>query len=136
MMILAQLKQEDVFKSISDNVGSTADPKVLYAVMLGAVAFILLMVVLNKKKQRVATPRAVNHQGRLTRELLKRVPLKKAELKQLKIAAQEQGYESPLTLVLCPSLLAKSVNAGGKADRKTLVLLAKKMGMAVRKKEG
>ena len=38
-------------------------------------AFILLMVLLNAKKKRVATPKAVNHQGRLTRELLKRVPL-------------------------------------------------------------
>ena len=134
-MILAQLKQEDVFKSISENVSSTADPKVMYALLFGAIAFILLMVLINAKKKRVATPRAVNHQGRLTRELLKRVPLKKAELKQLKIAAAEQGYESPLTLVLCPSVLAKSVNAGGKADRKTLVTLAKKMGMAVKKKD-
>lgn len=132
--MLAQLKQEDVFKSISDNVGSSADPKVLYALLFGAAAFILLMVLLNARKNRVATPRAVNHAGRLTRELLRRVPLKKSELKQLKTAATEQGYESPLTLVLCPSLLAKSVNGGGKADRKTLVAVARKMGMAIKRK--
>lgn len=131
--MLAQLKQEDVFKSISENVGSTADPKVFYAVILGAAALVLLLVVINARRKREVVPRAVNHQGKLMKEVLKRVPLKSGELKQLKVMAGEQGYESPLTLVLCPSLLAKGVNEKGRADKKVIMGIARKMGIVKKK---
>jgi hypothetical protein len=34
--------------------------------------------------------------------------LKPAEIRQLKTLADSQGVENPLTLLLCPSLLAKA----------------------------
>lgn len=131
--MLAQLKQEDVFKSISENIGSTADPKVFYAVILGAAALVLLLSLVNARRKRTVAPRAVNHQGKLVKELLKRVPLKKSELKQLKVMAAEQGCESPLTLVLCPSVLAKGVQEKGKADKKVILGVARKMGILKKK---
>ena len=135
MLILAQakLKQEDVFKSISENVGSSGDPRVFYIVAALGVGFIVLLIVINALKKRQASPRAVNHQGRLLKELAKAVALKKGEVKQLKTMAGEQGCASPLTLVLCPSLLAKGINSKGKADKRVVMGIARRMGI-LRKK--
>jgi len=136
LSILAQaknLRQEDVFKSISDNVSGSSDPTMLYWVGGGAVLFVLLLAAISAYKKRELRPKAVNHQGRLMKEILKRVQLKKAEAKQLKILAAEQGCASPLTLILCPSLMAKGLGQKSKADRKLIMSVARKMGV-VRKK--
>src|SRR5690348_2116190 len=129
LSLLAQLRQEDVFKSISDNVGGQTDPKVFYAVALIGTALVLLLVLVNSWKKRQATARAVNHQGKLLKEILKSVSLKKAEMKQLKTMAVEQNCASPLTLILCPSVLAKGINAKGKADKRVVMGVARKMGI-------
>jgi hypothetical protein len=127
-------RQEDVFKSISENVSnSSADPATLYFFMGGAALLILLLLVANARKKRQARPRAVNHQGRLLKEIVRRVPLKKSELKHLKLLAAEQGCASPLTLILCPSVLAKGLAEKSRADRKVIMAVARKMGV-VRKK--
>jgi hypothetical protein len=133
MLMLAAIKQEDVFKSIEDNVGGAPDPKLFYVLALSAAAFVLLMVVVNSMKNRQRRPRAVNHQGKLMKELAKKVALKGSEVKQLKTMAAEQGCSSPLTLVLCPSLLAKGMNTKGKADKRVVMGVAKKMGILKKK---
>ena len=133
MNLLAQLKQEDVFKSISDNVGGKTDPRVFYVASLLVVALVLLLAVVNSYKKRKASPKAVNHQGKLIKEILKSVPLKGGEVKQLRAMATEQQCTSPLTLVLCPSLLAKGMNTRGKADKKVVMGVARKMGMVKKK---
>ena len=133
--LLAQLKQEDVFKSISENVSGNSDPKVLYAVLLGMAAIILLAVVVNALRNRQFKPRGVNHQGKLLKEVLKSMPLKKGEVRALKTIATEQGCSSPLTLVLCPSLLARGINARGKSDRKWAMAVARKLGLTAAKRD-
>jgi hypothetical protein len=131
--LLAELRQEDVFKSISDNVGGTTDPKVFYVVGLIVVGLVLLLVVVNNLKKRQASPRAVNHQGKLLKEILKTLPLKKAEVKHLKTMAVEQSCASPLTMILCPSVLARGINAKGKADKRVVMGVARKMGILNKK---
>jgi len=131
--MLALVKQEDVFKSISDNVGRTTDPKVFYVVGLLAVGLVLLLVAVNSYKKKRSSPKAVNHQGKLIKEILKSVPLKGGEVKHLRTMASEQQCVSPLTLVLCPSLLARGMNTKGKADKRVVMGVAKKMGMVKKK---
>ena len=131
--MLAALKQEDVFKSISENVGGSSDPTALYAVLIGAAAFVGLLVFINSRWKREARPKTVNHQGRLLKELTRKLPLKKSEIRQLRVMAAEQGCDSPLTLILCPSLLAKGLAVKSKADRRIIMGIARKMGV-VRKK--
>jgi len=131
--LLAQLRQEDVFKSISDNVGGQTDPKVFYTVAAIGTALVLLLIGVNALKKRQATPRAVNHQGKLLKEILKSVSLKKGEMKHLKTMAMEQNCDSPLTLILCPSVLAKGINAKGKADKRVVMGVARKMGILKKK---
>ena len=59
--------------------------------------------------RRRRTPKALNHHGKLLKELAAAVSLKPAEVKQLKLLADEQKLSNPLTLILCPSILAKAV---------------------------
>ena len=129
----AQLRQEDVFKSISDNVSGSGDPTPFYAIAAAAVAVVVVLAVVNWFNRRRANPRAVNHQGKLVKEILRRVPLRRTEFKQLRIAAADQGCESPLTLVLCPSILAKGIQEKGKADKRVLMGVARKMGILNKK---
>jgi len=54
-------------------------------------------------------------------------------VKHLRTMASEQQCVSPLTLVLCPSLLARGMNTKGKADKRVVMGVAKKMGMVKKK---
>jgi hypothetical protein len=129
----AQLRQEDVFKSISENVSGSGDPTPFYAMALVGVGIILMLIVVNQFMKRQARPRAVNHQGKLVKEMLRRLPLRGGEVKQLRLMAAEQGCESPLTLVLCPSLMAKGIQEKGKADKRVVLGVARKMGILKKK---
>jgi hypothetical protein len=129
----AQLRQEDVFKSISENVSGSGDPTPFYAMALVGVGIILVLIVVNQFMKRQARPRAVNHQGKLVKEMLRRLPLRGGEVKQLRLMAAEQGCESPLTLVLCPSLMAKGIQEKGKADKRVVLGVARKMGILKKK---
>jgi hypothetical protein len=121
--------QEEVFRSIQDNVGSSTDPKKFFAFLAGMAALIILLTVLSKRKQRQVTPKTLNHQGKLLREILRQVDLRPAEIRQLKMLAEDQNVASPLTLLLCPSVLAKAVKErAGKVDRKVIMSVAKKLG--------
>jgi len=109
----ANPSQDEVFKSISSSVdGNTDGGKVLAVVACIAGAF-GVMVWLSKREKRVAVPRALNHQGRLMREIIKTAGLKPSEARRLKSLAEElsekgQPLESPITLMLCPSLMKKA----------------------------
>jgi hypothetical protein len=129
----AQLRQEDVFKSISENVSGSGDPTPFYAMALVGVGLVLVLVVVNHFMKRQARPKAVNHQGKLIKEMLRRLPLRGGEVKQLRLMAAEQGCESPLTLVLCPSLMAKGIQEKGKADKRVVLGVARKMGILKKK---
>src|SRR5436309_10954718 len=56
--------QQEVFKSISENVGSSTDPKKFAAFVLAVTALAILLVVVSKRKQRQITPKVLNHQGK------------------------------------------------------------------------
>jgi hypothetical protein len=134
----AQPTQEDVFRSIQDNVGGKpADVRPL--LMFGALgaAVVLLVVVVNQRRQRQVAAPPLNNAGRLAREVTRDLPLRAAELRQLKALAEQsratdQPVSSPLTFLLCPSLLEKTVEAQPKppsaSQRKALAHLNRKLG--------
>ena len=134
--VAAQPTQEDVFRSIGQNVSEPADSRRLLAVVLGIAGVVALLVVVSHSKRREGRPRILNSQGKLLKEALKAVSLKPAELKQLKALAQEarardeDGPQSPLTLLLCPSVLAREAQRNPqKVNRKVLAGLFKRMGL-------
>ena len=66
---------------------------------------------------------------------MKTVPLKPKELKQLKLLVEEGGepVQSPLTLLLCPSVLARAVkNRPRNVDRAVVAQIVRKLGAGVR----
>lgn len=130
--------QEDVLRSISDNVNESSGGGKVLAVFAGGAALILLLAILQQRKQREVRPRSVQHPGRLVKEVMKSVPLRPAELKQLKLLVDRKGepdardevhVENPLTLILCPSVLVRAMrNPPPKLDRKVVAQLARKLG--------
>jgi hypothetical protein len=131
--------QSEVFKSIQDSVGERHEinsrPVILLAVG-GGVVLTALVLMSRREQKKVVAPTALNHAGKLTREMLKEMNLKPTEMKQLKMLADSLRNEvgetpDPLTLLLCPSLLARSVNANpAKMDRKTVAQVVKKMRLS------
>jgi hypothetical protein len=129
--VLALPTQDEVLKSINQNVSESADPGKFMALVFGAAGVVILLVLFSQRRQRDVTPRALNHQGKLLKEVVKQINLKPSEVRQLKVLAEQQEVSSPLTLLLCPSMLAKAVkNHGGKVDTKVIAQVARKMTRA------
>ena len=129
---LAEATQEEVLRSIGQNVSESGDSGRALGVLAALGGAIALLVVLGQRRPRPAGPKALRHHGKLLKEVLRTVPLKPAELKQLKHltehSAGAEAVQSPLTLVLCPSLLAKAAQQkSDKINRKVVAGLAKKL---------
>jgi hypothetical protein len=138
----AAITQEEVFKSIHENVSNSGEGsgRMFFAVVLGAVGVVMLLMLLSLRRKRMDTPIAMNHPGRLLKELGKKIALRPAELKQLKILAEGErragnAVDNPLVFLLCPSVFVAAMRAGRvKVDRKVMAGLARKMGLVVVKK--
>jgi hypothetical protein len=107
---LASPTQEEVFKSIQNSENESVDGGKLLAVLAVGVGLAIVLTLFNRRQKREAVPKALNHQGRLLREMMKSAGLKSSEVRQLKaladeIAAVAEPLENPLTLMLCPSLV-------------------------------
>lgn len=135
---LAAPTQEDVFKSIQDNVSDSTDLSGLLPFALAAAGVLLLLTVVSQRRQRAAQqPRKLNHSGKLMREVLGTIPLRANEVRQLKLLAEDAAAGGapvdPITLLVCPSLLARAIRArqtrGGRMDRKAVTTLARKVGV-------
>ena len=101
--------QEEVFKSISNNLGPSVDGTKVFAVFLAVGGAAILLAVLSKRQKRAALPQQLNHQGKLMRELIKTAGLTRSEAKTLALLVEQleasgQPLRNPLTLLLCPSL--------------------------------
>jgi hypothetical protein len=135
----AQLTREDVFRSIQTNVGGeqSGGSGKGFLLLLGAAAGLMIVMLIGSRMgRRQATPRGLDHPGKLLREVMKSVPLKANEMKQLKMLAEESrqgsssdGVQSPLTFLLCPSVLGRTIkNHPAKIDRVVLTQIVRKMG--------
>jgi hypothetical protein len=111
----ARPTQEEVFRSFKENMSSKpASGSLLPFICAGAALVILLTLIGNRRRER-ATPRAMNHSGKLLKEVAKAAGIRPSEIKKLKNLAQQAGerqgtpMQSPLTLLLCPSVLAMTM---------------------------
>jgi hypothetical protein len=125
--------QQDVLHSINDSIGDSIDmTKLLGAAGLVASVAMLISLLNYRHKQR-ATPKVVNHSGKLLKEITRRVNLKAIEVKQLRMLADSQHVSSPLVLLLCPSLLEKAVKQNGeRVDRRIVLGMLKRVGTGQR----
>lgn len=138
---LATPTQEEVFKSISDNVSqSDGSGRMLLAFIVTGAAVLMLMALFSARSTRKAVPKALNHPGKLLKEISKNIALRPLEVKQLKLLAEAERnagvpVESPLVFLLCPSALTAAMRSNRvKVDRKVMAGLARKMGLVVSRK--
>jgi hypothetical protein len=105
--------QEEVFRSIQNSENESVDGGKVLAVLAVGVGLAIVLTLFSRRQKREAAPKALNHQGKLMREMMKTAGLKANEIRQLKALADEitaggETLDNPLTLMLCPSLLQKS----------------------------
>jgi hypothetical protein len=131
--------QEEFFRSMQQSVdgggsSSTEAGRILLLIVAGAALVGLVMMLGRQKTRKVAKLRAPNNPRKLMKEISRAARVRPGEMRQLKVLADQQSCESPLTLLLCPSLLVKGIQQqGSKADRQVLLQLAKKMGLTKQK---
>jgi hypothetical protein len=135
---------EDVFRSISGDTGRGRDERGhATALLLCAAGGLILLLLLGTRRARTrAAPQPLNNSRKLMREVVKAVPLRRVELKQLRLLADASGrdpggsgtpVQSPLTLLLCPSVLARAMqNRPAKVDRAVVARIMRKMDFASR----
>jgi hypothetical protein len=124
----AQTRQDDVLRSIQQNVGQSVDPAHLIAAVVVIATIVVTMLLVNVMRKRAARPKVVNHRGKLLKEMSRTLSIKPAEMRQLKTLAESEEISSPLVLLLCPSLLNKSVkSAGDRIDRSAVGRLARRL---------
>lgn len=137
---------EDIFRSVADDGRGRGQDRghATALLMCGAGGLILLLLLGTRRAKRQAAPQPLNHSRKLMREMMKAVPLRRAELKQLKLLAEASAsggggdalgepVHSPLTLLLCPSVLARALkNRPPKVDRAVIARIVRKMDLAPR----
>ena|SRR5688572_2391266 len=122
-----QVKLDDVFKHTKESMNQEAGPERLIALALGAIAVIVLLVLLQYRRKSDVLPKPINNQNRLLKEVMKTVPLKEHEMKQLKQLADEQHCSSPLVLLMCPSLMAKALASKSPDQRRAIAPMIKRL---------
>lgn len=117
--------EQDVFKSINENVGKPSDNSRLLPVLVAGAGLVLLVIFISQRVNRPKAPKKpAIRPTKLMKEISRGVGLKSSEIKQLKAMAQTQDA-NPLTLLLCPSVMVKAVQAKkGRVDRKVVVGMA------------
>lgn len=136
--------QDEVFKSIEQSVGEKTqfDSRPVILLLCGGGLVLLLLSLMSRRQKKAVTPRALNHPGKLIKEVLRDVPLKSGEVRQLKTLASSLEPETgtapdPLALLLCPSLLVKGLkNSGERVDRKTVAQVVRKLQLNSESKPG
>ena len=124
----ANPSQTDVFRSIHDNVSESdgSAGKVL-ALMGGGAVLLITLAYFSQRQKKQTTPKSLRSPSKLLREMRKAVVLRNAEVKNLRVVADQtdrgdgEPITSPLVLLLCPSVLAKaSRDRQSKADPKII----------------
>ena len=133
LLPLAAPTQEETLRSIGQSLDGQVDPARLLAVVLALVGLVVLLIVLGLRSQRRAVPRPLNSHPKLLRAVMRETGLTAAEVRQLRaladhVAADGSTPPGPLTLLLCPSLIAKAMQtAPASVDRPVLGELVAKM---------
>ena len=129
-VLLAQMTLDDFYRSTRESLTEAPSTGRIVALLALAGALLILLIVLHLWYQRQAVPKTINNQGRLTKEVGRSLAMKSDELAQLTRAAEEQSLASPLVLLLCPSLLSKTIAAKSGSEREVLMRLAKRLEKA------
>jgi hypothetical protein len=112
--VMAGPTLRDISRSFDHSVSQKPDTGKIMLILLGAGVIIAILVVAAHWGQRQEKPKVLNNPGRLIREIRRKIHLSNPQIKRLKVLADHRGCSSPLTVLLCPSLLQ---NKGGHAAK-------------------
>ena len=104
--VFAKPTQEEVFKSISNNVGESTDTGKVLGVVLVASAVTVGAIALSQRKREKAK-RALNSPRKLLKEVLRQMDVPGREMRKYRAAAEEKGLSSPLVAMICPSVIGR-----------------------------
>jgi hypothetical protein len=126
--VSANPTQDEVFRSINQNVGSTVDLEKLIPFVMMGIALVLMLALYNYYRKRKVVAKPLHNSNKLTRQLAQALNLTSAEMRQLKQLAAAQEVENPLTLLLCPSVLGKAMKTDPTAfERETMAGLVQRL---------
>ena len=112
--LLAQSQQDAVLKAINESVSRETPPWVIGVLLAIAAAGVAAVVIVNYRNRRkpVESVRKVKRNARkLVKEVSGALNLAPGDLRKLEHHAEKIGVQSPLTLLLCPSLVRKAEEA-------------------------
>src|ERR1700677_3656770 len=81
---LALVSQDDVFRSLTQNMDSEPDYGKLLPWLFAIAGLIAVIIYIRQRQKRQAVPKALNHPGKLVREVVRLADLDPDELKALK----------------------------------------------------
>jgi hypothetical protein len=120
--------QDEVFRSINQNVGSTVDFEKLIPFALMGIALVLMLALYSYYRKRKVVAGPLHNRKKLMRQLVQTLNLSSAEMRQLKQLALAEEVDNPLTLLLCPSILGKAMRTDPTAfERETMSGLVKRL---------
>ncbi|GIW75594.1 MAG: hypothetical protein KatS3mg104_0657 [Phycisphaerae bacterium] len=100
---------EEVFKSIGESLDASINPNHVILILVGLICLVVFLKYFTQTVGKKPSQKVINNPGKLTRELVRQLGLKKSELSQLRRLADQEGLEHPLSLLLCPSVLRSIV---------------------------
>lgn len=107
-LALANPTQEEVFRSLDQNMHEVPKYTLVLPWLFGAAGVVGVVMYFRQRQKIEANPKALNNPAKLLREVADLAQIGPDELKRLKTLAEQRKCASPLTLLLCPSLLADS----------------------------
>jgi hypothetical protein len=99
--------EEDILRSFNQNMDQAPDYGRMIPWLLAAVGAVVIVVCFRNWQKRQAVPKKLNHPRKLVREIVRGIEIDPAEMKRITQLARELNCQSPLTILLCPSLTAK-----------------------------
>ena len=116
--LLATVTQDQAIDSIRSTLGARIDGQLL-AWVGGFAALVIGVLIYFSQRMKRNDGGGLNHNGKLIKEISEAVGLKPAEMKKLRVLAEQLNepgqppMKNPLVLLLCPSLLAKAMKKKG-----------------------
>jgi len=99
--------EEDILRSFNENMDQPPDYGRLIPWLFALAGAVVVVVYFRQWQKRQAVPRPLNNPRKLIREMANAIDIDPAELKRITQQAKDLNCESPLTLLLCPSLLGE-----------------------------
>jgi hypothetical protein len=97
---------EEISRSFSENMDQAPDYSRLIPWLFALAGIVAAVIYIRQRQKRQAVPKALNHPGKLMREIIRTGEINPVEMKKLSGRARELDCQNPLTLLLCPSLLS------------------------------